>query len=213
MVASHVTLLAEILQTYTFQSFLYMSSTRGYRGSATTSEEAPWCLSPLDTDCLYDVAKLAGEALCLSLGPEVRIARLSSVYGSDQSPKTFLPSLVHDVRATGSVTIRLAPSSAKDYVHVDDACAALAHIAAEGRHRIYNVASGTNTSNAEIAELLTSKLHASVQFAPNAATVQLRRIDVSRLTAEFPWRPRPLTKGFVEAFVGDGGTGEDEDGH
>src|SRR5580704_13059050 len=43
-VAAHVGRLAEVLQNYKFDSFLYLSSTRIYRGAASTREEAEICI-------------------------------------------------------------------------------------------------------------------------------------------------------------------------
>lgn len=206
-VAAHVTVLSELLQDHSFESFLYMSSTRVYRGAGSTSEDAALCLTPIDPDRLYDTSKLAGEALCLSIGDKGRVVRLSNVYGSQQSSENFLPSLVHDVRTTGEVTIRSGRSPAKDYVHLDDACDAMVQIAVGGRYRIYNVASGINTSNADVARLLEAHWHAGVKFGPNPVDGSPLPIDVSRVRTEFGWSPRPLSQGFVDAFVTGGERG------
>jgi hypothetical protein len=58
-------------------------------------------------------------------------------------------------------------------------------IAVGGRHRIYNVASGRNTSHGAIAAALSRAFGWRCRFAPDAPTVAFPPIDTTRLTAEF----------------------------
>src|SRR5205814_832902 len=111
---------AEVLQNYKFDSFLYLSSTRLYRGAASTQEDAEIPISPSDPERLYDATKLAGEALCLALSrPAMRVARLSNLYGLNNHSENFLSQVLSEALRTRRVTIQTGPQSAKDYLHVD----------------------------------------------------------------------------------------------
>jgi nucleoside-diphosphate-sugar epimerase len=198
-VAAHVSRLAEFLEACTFDSFLYLSSTRLYRGALDTNEVSELRIAPADPDRLYDATKLAGEALCLAMpNPAVRVARLSNVYGAGDRSANFLTQVLEEARSSRSVMIRTSPSSAKDYLHVDDACYALCEIATKGRERIYNVASGSNVANSEIAALVERHTGAKVQFERDATEIIFPKIDVRRLASEIAWRPRSLPQSFPD---------------
>jgi nucleoside-diphosphate-sugar epimerase len=87
------------------------------------------------------------------------------------------------------VVLRTAPDSCKDYVSIRDVTRALVRIATAGRERLYNVASGRNTTHAEVASALRACTGCAVEFAAGAPTVAFPPIDVGRLRAEFPFEP------------------------
>jgi nucleoside-diphosphate-sugar epimerase len=187
---AHVAALVRALQSFPFDSFLYLSSTRVYMNSAATAEETALSVRPNDPDHLYNATKLAGEAVCLSLpGPAVRVARLSNVVGLGDRSNNFLPAVLAEARRTHAVTIQGAPESEKDYVALDDVTALAEAIALRGRHRLYNVASGRNVSHQLIADLLRRHTGAAVSFAPGAERVAFPPIAVERVRGEFDASP------------------------
>lgn len=194
-VEAHVGKLARLLQAARFDSWLYLSSTRVYGSLGHESiahEDMPLPVRP-DADSLYDISKLMGEALCLAQNnPQSRVARLSNVYGAGQSKHTFLGALLAELKAADAITIREAPESAKDYVALADVLALLENIALSGRERLYNVASGTSVSHAELACLLAQMTGKNIEFEQNAACRKFARIDVERVRAEFGFKPALL---------------------
>ena len=86
---AHVGLVAHCLTELKFESFLLLSSTRVYAHAGATHEDATLSALPSDPADLYNLTKLAGEALCLA-DPRfsVRVARLSDVYGMDMPAAT-----------------------------------------------------------------------------------------------------------------------------
>jgi nucleoside-diphosphate-sugar epimerase len=183
---AHVGLVARCLAELRFDSFLLLSSTRLYARAGATHEEAALPVLPADPSDLYNVTKLAGEALCLA-GPrhEIRVARLSNVYGIDMPAATFLGQIMREGRGFGSVVFRQSAGSAKDYIGIASVVRLLPAIATAGRQRIYNVAAGTNTTHATIANCLQEVAGWRTGFAPDAPTLLNRPIDTSRVTAEF----------------------------
>ncbi len=192
-VRAHVCLLAEVLERARFDSLLYLSSTRVYGRAASTAEDAVLGADPANADELYNLSKMTGESLCLASGrPEVRVARLSNVYGAADRSDNFLPSILRDAVGQGRVALRTTLDSAKDYVSIEDVVAVLPRIAAEGRHRLYNVAAGANVSNGALAQGLSRLCGCAVEVAPDARRVVFPPIDTRRLCGEFAFSPRRL---------------------
>ena len=198
---AHIGRLTHVLTRYRFRSLLYVSSTRVYLGAGSTREGAPLVVVPTLPDQIFNISKLAGEALCLSQDDAAfRIARLSNVYGEDDRSEVFLTAVFREALETGSVTFHTAPTSSKDYIHIDDAARALITIARAGTERIYNLAAGENTTNTEIARLL-SAAGISCRFAPNAPSVRFPEIETSHLRA-LGIRPARLSDLLPTVFQG-----------
>lgn len=198
---AHVTALAEVLRCGQFDSLTYLSSTRVYAGVSSGTEDAALIVNPTDPSDLYNLSKLAGEALCLtSPDQSIRVVRLSNVFGADmdaggQPSQNFLAQVVREAES-GSIRLGTAPGSAKDYVAIDDVTRALHRVALDGAHRLYNVASGRNVTNGEIAAVLSRLTGCRVESAAGAPEIVYPPIDTRRIEALFPpeqpWRPAAL---------------------
>lgn len=192
-VDAHVCLLSRLLKCANFDSWLYLSSTRLYSRLPVdaVASEAAYLTMDSSPDNLYDLTKLVGESLCLTYpSPNVRVARLSNVYGVGQSRSTFLASVLHEMTRGQPVVLGETPDSSKDYVSVSDVNMLLERIALGGAQRIYNVASGRQTQHAMVMEVLRQKTVAEIQYAPSATRRVFPRIDVSAIEAEFAISPR-----------------------
>lgn len=190
---AHVGITAACLARLRCESFLFLSSTRVYARAAATHEDTPLPCLPGDPSDVYNLTKLAGEALCLAdPRPGVRVVRLSNVYGA-ATPDTFLGQVIGEGRAGGMIRFRQAPASAKDYICLDDVVAMLPRIARSGSQRLYNLASGRNTTHASIAATLRDTLGWQTSFAPDAPTVIFPPIDISRVNHEFAPALRSLS--------------------
>jgi nucleoside-diphosphate-sugar epimerase len=194
-IEAHAYLSALLLHRSSFESWLYLSSTRVYGGlgpRASASEENEILIKP-SADTIYDLSKLLGEATCLGHeASSVRVARLSNVYSPDQKDVTFLGSVMKELREHGTVVIREAPESSKDYIAIDDVARLLVQICLHGRERLYNVASGVPTTHRQIAERLHELTGRPVTFAPGAVVRAFPRVSISRVQAEFSFAPRSL---------------------
>ena len=188
---AHIDRLRQVLHDYRFDSLLYVSSTRVYLGASLTEEYTSLSVAPAAPDHIFNISKLAGEALCLSQGnPAIRIARVSNLYGEDDVSNVFLTDVLREAVLTEAVTFHTAAASEKDYLHVGDAASALAAIALAGRQSIYNVASGQNTSNGEIAAQLEA-FGVACRFEPGAPEIRFPVIDTQALRA-LGFSPRSL---------------------
>ena len=177
--------LHEALTRYKFESFTYLSSARVYAGAASTQEETPLLVRPSETDHVYNISKLAGESLCFAFpDPNIRVVRLSNVYGAQDVSNLFLTAVMREAVATGKVSIGQSPLSAKDYITVDDAAAAIVAISQRGRQRLYNVAFGRNVTHREIADIMVSARYL-VDFRQGGALADFPSMSMDRFDAEF----------------------------
>lgn len=201
---AHVNVLAQLLTQNDYDSWLYLSSTRVYGGlnqNQPADEDQRLSLLP-SSDAIYDLSKLLGESLCLAQErANVRVARLSNVYGPGQSPHTFLGALITEIQQSGQAVIRESPLSCKDYIAIADVIALLPVIALHGQQRTYNVASGHLIYHSQLAERLTQITGCPIHFQPEAPTRQFPLISNARITSEFGFQPRLLLDDLPDLLV------------
>jgi nucleoside-diphosphate-sugar epimerase len=197
-VEAHVGKLSEVLRRCRFERLLYLSSTRLYLGAPSGREDETLSDDPADGGRVFNLSKATGESLVLHGGGAGPVARLSNVYGPNWESENFLTEIITAACGEGAVTIRAAPDSAKDYVHVDDAVEALIRIGFEGGDGVYNVAGGRNVTHRELADGLRSATGCEVEFAGGGETVVFPPIDTARLQAEFPFSPRSVLEDLPE---------------
>ena len=191
-VEAHVEVLSEFLRRARYDSLLYLSSTRVYRGARDTSEESSLVVSPSDGEDLYNLSKLLGESLCLAVSrPTVRVVRLSNVYGPGATSDDFLTSVLREAAGSGAVQLRTAMDSERDFVDLADVVDLLPRIADSGRHRLYNVGSGCNITNRQLADAL-ARLNVRVSVEPGAQRVAYPPLRIARVVEEFGFEPRQL---------------------
>lgn len=200
-VEAHVGLLARVLQSDDYSSLVYLSSTRLYDGMAAgtvATEEASLCVNPQQPRHFYDLTKLTGESLCLALGQgKARVARLACVYNNAQDGSGFLPSLLAQIAQTprgGTVTVSSSPHYARDYVHLSDVIRALVDIATCGTEITYNVASGVNLLNAELAALVEQHTGRRIHFTLDQDVAAPAPVSVARLHNAFGWCPQTVAQ-------------------
>ena len=192
---AHVGMIEEILRNWQFESVLYLSSTRLYRGVTDTAEDAPLRVEPGRADDLYNISKLAGEAVCLAIDhPGVRVSRLAHVCSCEFSSGNFLDSLVRDAMTLEKIVLSCGRETRRDCILLDDVIALLSRIAVEGRHRIYNVASGTSINVGRIVEIIQRNTGCAVDWSEAGSVVKgsAPEIDTRRIREEFAFKPARL---------------------
>lgn len=114
----------------------------------------------------YGIAKLASGLYAAAYGPlreqRVSIARLFGVYGPGEAPQRLFPSLIDALRRGEPVDLSEGLQR-RDFVHVDDACAALAEIAAvdTGGDPAVNLGTGQAVRVRDVAQWIAESLGAS----------------------------------------------------
>lgn len=212
---SHVCLVERTLRECRSESFTYLSSAGVYYGGSSPAREPDAVhLLPADPDYLYNVAKTMGEALTLSGHPHGRVVRLATVYGGSLRAEGFLSQVLRDVVTKGETTLGMALESSRDYVNVHDAVGCLIDIAISGSHPVYNLGSGHNVTNHQLAARLTELTGCRVRMARGAPLVSYPALDVERVRQEFGFRTShlledlpDLLRAYQEAAFGTAGRG------
>ena len=134
-----------------------------------------------------------GESLTLNCGREnMRVARLSNVFGRHFDTPNFLDSIVRDAVSTRRIVLRSHPQTTKDYVFIDDVVAALTEIALCGRQRLYNIASGSAIAHRQILEIVRQQTGCEMSAEPHGGPVPSPIISIERVRRELGFSPRPV---------------------
>ncbi len=170
------------------------SSEYGLKDHAPSEEELP------EPNSEYAVAKVAGTLLCRHLAArhDLHLAtlRLYSVYGPWEDPGRLLPTLAAHA-LEGRLPPLVDPATARDFVHIDDACDAFvaATRRVPGSDGVYNVGSGHQTTLAELVEVVrhTLRVPAEPQWGTHAARSWDTNVwvaDAAKIARELGWRAR-----------------------
>ena len=194
-VDAHTSLFASVLRDTDFESCTYLSSTRLYdsQGGISAAEEQPLLLEPRNSRHLYDLSKALSESLGFCCGRNnVRVARLACVYDDDHDSPGFLHELMRGV-FSGRFEVNSYCNVQRDYVHISKVCEAIERMALRGESFTYNVASGRNTSNAEIFNCIEANTGISIRHLGSLTPEPLPVcVDVTRMREELGITPRSV---------------------
>jgi nucleoside-diphosphate-sugar epimerase len=184
-VEAHVGQLARILRDSSFERLVYLSSTRLYDSSSspTALESDDLMVNPAFPRHLYDLSKALGENLCLnSSGGRGSVARLSCVYDREPGSPGFMSELIDRLRRDRDIRLDSSSGTVRDYIALDDVVEALIAISIQPDTGIFNVASGENVSNGEIADFL-NQAGCNVSLSRTTDRQTVPGCDVSKLRA------------------------------
>jgi nucleoside-diphosphate-sugar epimerase len=178
----------------------YDWSVAGHCDEATT---------PSNPATVYGACKyalhLAANALCRKYGVSYAWGRLFFLYGPDEHPERFVPSVVGSLlrsetaRCTSGEQIR-------DFLHVDDAASALAALLGSDIQGVVNIASGTAVPLRDIARTIArvigrEDLLALGALPMNANDPPVLTAATGRLRNEVGWTPsRTLRQGLEQTI-------------
>ena len=193
---AHICKLNEVLSKCSFNSLTYLSSTRVYINSTqpVAYEEDKLLIDVMDSDDLYTLSKLTGERLCLSSGKKIKIIRLSNIIGKEDSNINFLSSIINTIKKEKAVLLQQSLSSSKDFVFIDDVVDVILKIIFTGKHQVYNVASGQNTTNESILIELQKYFTYTFSLTETSTKKVFPNISIQKICTEFNFKP----KGFSE---------------
>jgi nucleoside-diphosphate-sugar epimerase/glycosyltransferase involved in cell wall biosynthesis len=147
---------AELLAARSISAFVHAGSSSEYgTNSAGPREDAV-----LEPNSDYAVSKVATSSYLRYMGRHRAFPcanlRLYSVYGPLEDTSRLIPNLVHRALAGGYPRF-VDPRISRDFVYIDDVCAAFILTAAKMNPQMYgasfNIGSGTRTTIAELAAL------------------------------------------------------------
>lgn len=130
-----------------------------------------------------------------AFGLGINQLRLFHVYGPWESSHRLLPSAIRAALSGRPLPLTQA-GIRRDWVHVADVVEALLAAAVSPRQgEIYNIGTGTETSNEEVVDRVGRALGKAIAtqpdtFQPSASDTAHRLADIAKAQAELGWSPR-----------------------
>ena len=189
--------LVGMLANRTCAAYIHAGSSSEYgTNSAAPSEE-----SVCEPNSHYAVSKVAVATYLRYMGKFQNFPcanlRLYGVYGPYEDTSRLIPTLLRNA-LDGRLPPFVDPRTSRDFIHVDDVCAALIQTAASMRPAIYgesfNIGTGVKTTIADLAAL-TRRIF-EVAEAPKFGSMEGRAWDLpdwysdsSKAIAQLDWKP------------------------
>lgn len=166
--------------------------------------------SPVNPSSPYSASKAAADLLALAAhktyGQDVVVTRCSNNYGPYQFPEKLIPVAILRALAGEPVPVYGDGLNVRDWIHVEDHCAAVFDVLMQGRAgEIYNVGAESERTNLEIVRAILAHLGKS-EDSINFVTDRLghdRRyaIDSTKIRTEIGWKPlHNLERGLAETI-------------
>jgi dTDP-glucose 4,6-dehydratase len=153
---------------------------------------------PLDPRNPYAASKAGADLLARSYhvtyGLPVVIARSSNNYGPRQHAEKLVPKFVENAAAGEMLPVYGDGSNVREWTYVTDNCRAIELVLEEGRAgNVYNVGSGHELTNLEVARAIIDAVDASedlIEFVEDRPGHDRRyALDTRKITA-LGWEPR-----------------------
>lgn len=170
--------LLEAARAHDVQRFVFASSNAplGRQPPPATEDKAPLPISP------YGASKLAGEGYCLayhgSWGLGTVVLRFANLYGPYSAHKqSVVAKFFKDMMQAGRLTIHGDGQQTRDFIYVDDLCRAIVlALESDVSGEVFQIATGVETSIAELAALVRAVTEVDVEVAHGPA----RRGDIRK---------------------------------
>ena len=138
------------------KTFLHVSTDEVY---GSIKEGSSIETDPLLPNSPYSASKAASDLLVRSYvqtyGLDARITRCCNNYGSNQFPEKFIPLAIKMIKAGEKIPVYGDGKNLREWIHVEDHCRGIQTVINLGyKGEIYNIGSGEELSNLEVAKLL-----------------------------------------------------------
>jgi dTDP-glucose 4,6-dehydratase len=184
---------AKLVQVSTDE--IYCEITKG----AFTETDAPKPSNP------YSASKAAADMLVhayhKTYGLNVSITRCTNNYGPYQFPEKLVPKTI--IRAINNLPTPIYGSgkNIREWIHVQDHCEAINTVLEKGTPgEVYNVSSGNEISNIEVAKKILAQLgkpEELIKFVEDRPGHDIRySLDSSKIQSSLNWKPKfPFNQG------------------
>jgi dTDP-glucose 4,6-dehydratase len=166
--------------------------------------------SPIHPSSPYSASKASADLLVLAAhktyGQDVVVSRCSNNYGPYQFPEKLVPLAILRALADKPVSLYGDGLNVRDWIHVEDHCAAVFDILMQGRAgEVYNVGADNERRNLDLVRTILAHLgkgEGLIEFVPDRPGHDRRyAIDSSKIRTEIGWKPlHDLERGLAETI-------------
>src|SRR5712691_2618579 len=166
--------------------------------------------SPLAPSSPYSASKAGADLLALAChktyAQEVIVTRCSNNYGPYQFPEKLIPLMIIKALQEEPLPVYGDGLNVRDWIHVEDHCAAIVAALFEGKPgAIYNFGGGNEMANLDVVKLILKKLRkpeSLISFVTDRLGHDRRyAIDPSFAQKELKWKPRKDFKEGLETTI------------
>jgi dTDP-glucose 4,6-dehydratase len=189
--------LLEITQSLGVNRFLQISTDEVYGSTPSSTKFTEESL--LNPSSPYAASKASADLLALSyyrtFGTPVVISRCSNNYGPYQFPEKLIPLIISNAIGDLPLPIYGDGLQIRDWIHVQDHCAALDRVLHAGRAgEIYNISAEDERKNLSVVRLILKKLgkpESLINFVKDRPGHDRRyAISAAKIRDELGWSPR-----------------------
>ncbi|WP_251423759.1 dTDP-glucose 4,6-dehydratase [Veillonella agrestimuris] len=155
--------------------------------------------APLRPSSPYAASKASADLLCLAYSRTyqmpITISRCSNNYGPYQFPEKLIPRMIINALHNKKLPVYGAGSNVRDWLYVEDHCAAIDLVMRKGTiGEIYNVGGHNEKTNLEVVSTILKALNKDeslIEFVADRPGHDLRYvIDSTKLETELGWTPK-----------------------
>ena len=166
--------------------------------------------SPLDPSSPYSASKAGADLLTLAHhkthNQEVIVTRCSNNYGPYQFPEKLIPLMIIKALRDESLPVYGDGMNVRDWIHVEDHCAAVVAALFEGKTgAVYNFGGGTEMTNLDLVKMILKQLGKPtglISFVTDRPGHDRRyAIDSSFAQKQLKWKPRKDFKTGLESTI------------
>jgi dTDP-glucose 4,6-dehydratase len=154
--------------------------------------------TPLSANSPYSASKAGADLLCRAyfhtFGLPVLITRCSNNYGPYQYPEKLIPLFITNAMRNKPVPVYGDGLNVRDWLHVEDHCAAIDVVFHNGKPgEVYNIGGNNERKNIEITKLILGELgkpESLIQYVQDRLGHDRRyAIDSAKIQRELGWTP------------------------
>jgi dTDP-glucose 4,6-dehydratase len=154
--------------------------------------------SPIEPSSPYSASKAGADLLALAchktFGQEVLVTRCSNNYGPYQFPEKLIPLMIIKALRDEPLPVYGDGLNVRDWIHVEDHCAAVVATLFEGKPgNVYNFGGNNEMANIDVVKLILDRLgkpHSLISFVTDRLGHDRRyAIDSSFAQRELQWKP------------------------
>ena len=155
--------------------------------------------TPLHTSSPYSSSKASADLFVLAyhrtFGLPVTVSRCSNNYGPYHFPEKLIPLMISRALADEELPVYGTGENVRDWLHVEDHCAAIDLILRNGRiGEVYNVGGHNERTNLEVVKTILKALNkpeSLIRYVKDRPGHDMRyAIDPTKLETELGWKPK-----------------------
>ena len=166
--------------------------------------------TPIHTSSPYSASKASADLLVLAyhrtFGLPVSISRCSNNYGPFHFPEKLIPLMIINALADKRLPVYGKGENVRDWLYVEDHCAAIDLIIRNGKvGNVYNIGGHNEKTNLEVVKTILEKLgkpKSLIDYVTDRPGHDMRyAIDASKIEAELGWSPKTMFNDGIDKTV------------